>query len=278
MDSLRGYIRKTLRESMIPEQDINEVRGLSNLAVELYEKLFNIHHLTCSKSFITSLRNTETYTVYEISRINFIKEFPNVGLGLKISFANSEHMDSSNFVNFVPILDARINLTKNSTCFIYIVLDKSVQDWGLVQIKDDVKIKQVIIHEITHLLSNYHNINSWKTQDDAKKSHYMRYGSRLMNPYSKSSNPIQDLFYYISKDELNSVIAQISSSGEKENNIIYQLFLKFKNMSFEEFNEQVKKYNPRLNVSKKLYLKIMDRIKYFFRKADRTFTSSNETS
>ncbi len=286
MKMIREYIKKLLREEIVPEQEITEERGLSNNVLSVYEQLFDTKNLA-DKKYANSFLEIENNTWFTVSRIEYSEEFHAVEFRLRFAFINKKDKSSFavEFLNFFPVYHAEIKITSGryQPTYIEVILDDSLKEHGLEYIKNNPMFKQIIIHEIQHLNTNYvHLKNMWKKRKSNFGPEFIqkRLSTQFLNPDATQEFRISHLMYYMSKDELNSVIAQIASSGQKQDNEIYQLFSHYKNLTFEQFVQELNEYNPKLKVDKKLYLKVLDRIKYFFRKADKTFVgySPNEAS
>ena len=143
---------------------------------------------------------------------------------------------------------------------------------SLDEIKNNATIKSIIYHELHHFITNGPRMKQGsKSIQDFEKNNMNTISGLALNKDKTEEVKISHLLYYLSKNELNSIIGQFAISGEKENNTIYQLFSSYKNMTYEQFQSEMNDYNPNLKINPKLYKKVMDRIAYFFRKADKTF-------
>ena len=113
-----------------------------------------------------------------------------------------------------------------------------------------------MLHELHHIISNKHLYFPNKTIDINKKN-------RFLNLTNKESNAeFRKLMYYLSKDELNSIIPQINIGAYL---FVKDIFYKYNNMSYLEF-KKIFDENSNIELNNKTYNTIKKRIRYFIKK------------
>lgn len=267
---LRSHIRKLLFEQ-VNELELNELRGLSNVAVDVYNQLINKNNFRkAAKVYFSSFGLVPSNQMLIISVVKNIEQLNNRTLVLKVIFGNEDDLPDS--LNTYPVLTAIAKKGIHQLELI-LVLNEKAKDISLNDMFTNEVIKTTIFHELTHFITDNHNYDSLK-----KFKNYMKSDLRTINTDvmvdETGKHKIENLLYYMSQDELNSIIAQIAVSKDKTNDEAYKLFSNYKNMTYDQFVQEMNEYNPEAKITKRLYDKIMQRIDYFFRKVHKTFVDN----
>lgn len=164
--------------------------------------------------------------------------------------------------DYYPIDDARIifQLDNNDTilkCDIYVQINQEYRNNTFRDLKNNTEFNGVIIHELHHIISSKHLwLPNMKNEDNKQDTFFN------LIKFDSEDYDFRQLMYYISKSELNSIIPQVNSGAYKNSK---ELFTRFFNMGYSDF-EKIFNENAKVKLNKKMYDKIMDRIKYFLRK------------
>ena len=142
--------------------------------------------------------------------------------------------ESNKYLKMYPVVHAEAGLSPYFPYRMRVVLNSDVKNLSLDEIKNNATIKSIIYHELHHFITNGPRMKQGsKSIQDFEKNNMNTISGLALNKDKTEEVKISHLLYYLSKNELNSIIGQIAISGEKENNTIYQLFSSYKNMTYE---------------------------------------------
>ena len=235
---MRQIIKKVIREVL------NEDKYFSNdvniFKQELVGKFSNFSKL---------YQKINDYEFTEVSKIK--KE----NIKIRLNLALTDDKDITTFP--VDNADIRMYLINDElNCDIYIAINNEYKNSTFNDLRDNVEFKGALVHELHHIISNKHLYFPNKTIDINKKN-------RFLNLTNKESNAeFRKLMYYLSKDELNSIIPQVNIGAYS---YIKDIFYKYNNMPYLEF-KKIFDENSNIELNNKTYNIIKKRIRYFVKK------------
>ena len=189
---------------------------------------------------------------YEFTEVSKIKK---ENIKIRLNLALTDDKDINTFP--VDNADVRLYLINDElNCDIYITINDEYKNSTFNDLRDNIEFKGALVHELHHIISNKHLYFPNKTIDINKKN-------RFLNLTNKESNAeFRKLMYYLSKDELNSIIPQINIGAYS---YIKDIFYKYNNMSYLEF-KKIFDENSNIELNNKTYNIIKKRIRYFIKK------------
>ena len=189
---------------------------------------------------------------YEFTEVSKIKK---ENIKIRLNLALTDDKDINTFP--VDNADVRMYLLNDElNCDIYITINDEYKNSTFNDLRDNIEFKGALVHELHHIISNKHLYFPNKTIDINKKN-------RFLNLTNKESNAeFRKLMYYLSKDELNSIIPQVNIGAYS---YIKDIFYKYNNMSYLEF-KKIFDENSNIELNNKTYNIIKKRIRYFVKK------------
>ncbi|MCF8339620.1 MAG: hypothetical protein K9I82_01465 [Chitinophagaceae bacterium] len=189
---------------------------------------------------------------YEFTEVSKIKK---ENIKIRLNLALTDDKDINTFP--VDNADVRLYLINDElNCDIYITINDEYKNSTFNDLRDNIEFKGALVHELHHIISNKHLYFPNKTIDINKKN-------RFLNLTNKESNAeFRKLMYYLSKDELNSIIPQINIGAYL---FVKDIFYKYNNMSYLEF-KKIFDENSNIELNNKTYNTIKKRIRYFIKK------------
>jgi hypothetical protein len=234
---LRKFIATTIREYL------NEQKYFSNDVNVLKQELVGQF-----SNFSKLYQKINDYEYTEVSKIK--KE----NIKIRLNLALTDDKDTT-----FPVDNAEIRmylLNDELNCDIYITINDEYKNSTFNDLRDNVEFKGALIHELHHIISNKHLYLPNKTIDKNKKNIFL-------NLTNKESNAeFKKLMYYLSKDELNSIIPQVNIGSYS---YIKDIFYKYNNMTYLEF-KKIFDDNSNIELNNKIYNQLKKRISYFIKK------------
>jgi hypothetical protein len=132
-------------------------------------------------------------------------------------------------------------------------------------------VKSVISHELHHSVTL---TNRQYGQFSGVKKDYVdnNFNTQFVNvDVTPENTKLKQLFYYLKKDELNSIIPQ---NKIHEVQYVIDMFKYYNSLPYDDFKIQFERAFPEKQFSNKLYKKIKDRTHYFLRKYHKTLTEN----
>ena len=235
---MRQIIKKVIREVL------NEEKYFSN-DVNVFKQGLVGQFSNFSKLY----QKINDYEFTEVSKIK--KE----NIKIRLNLALTDDKDINTFP--VDNADIRMYLINDElNCDIYITINDEYKNSTFNDLRDNVEFKGALVHELHHIISNKHLYFPNKTIDLNKKN-------RFLNLTNKETNAeFRKLMYYLSKDELNSIIPQINIGAYSS---IKDIFYKYNTMPYLEF-KKIFDENSNIELNNKTYNTIKKRIRYFVKK------------
>ncbi len=242
MKDLKQFIKETIRGHL------NETKYFSNEVKTLKKEL--------TDQFTDYAKLDEKINDYEYTTVSKIKkENINISLNLALTDDRDDNTYPIDYGEIILYL-SKISLEQTLYCDIYITISDDYKNNTFGDLKRNVQFDGVLIHELHHIISNKHLYFPNKRIDTNKRHVFLKLTKE------ESEKEFRGLLYYLSKDELNSIIPQVNMGSYQ---YVKDLFNKYNNMPYSEF-EKIFNENSNTKLNNKTYNKIMDRIKYFINK------------
>ena len=222
---------------------INESKYLSNEVKTLKKELTDKF-----SDFSKLYKKINDYEYTTVSKI----EKENISISLNLALTDDKNVT-------YPVDNAHIGLFVSDEtlyCNIYVTINEEYKNNTFGDLKRNIEFNGTLIHELQHIISNKHLYFPNKIADSNKKNVFLKLTKE------ESEKEFRKLLYYLSKNELNSIIPQVNMGSYAH---VKDLFNKYNNMSYSEF-EKIFNENSNTKLNNKTYNKIMDRIKYFIKK------------